>query len=402
MFNNANVYVSFGDDYKSLTVRCEITFNTPVNDFSFSLSTLLTIDHIMPDTKSEWHIIKEWQPQWQHKSNEVKVSSKTPMQELTIEYHGQIAGWCNIIEERRIALSSYSAWTIFETSVPVSFLFKLCNMEDYFVINARYDRTEKIWMYGETEQHDVGNIIALKKGSYHVANTGNFYFYYLDEAEKEYADCYVSNYGGIMDYFISIFGKRDINKMSVVSLDLDKPGGAYFRDELMVIDKIDVSEDKEKIRQSVIGLLGHELGHNWFTGADTTTWEDWLNETGAEWAALLYILSLNDTEFFEKQLSRSKENYKDTPIIRSSDGKRPVDGVHTRGVMMFYEIYLRYGIEKMITILKTFINLEEKTTANFLSELRIKMGNEIPDKIERGLTIKDYSKLLDENAMRIG
>ncbi len=392
MSNNANIFVSFGDGEKALIVKCLITFDVPVMDFRFSLSTLLTIDSITTETTSEWKIIKEWQPQWQHKSNEIEVSSKTPIYKLTLEYHGCISGWCNIIEERRIALSSYSAWMISETSIPVKCLLKMEDMEDYFVVNARYDTSEKVWIYGETN-HDIGNIIALKKGHYNVESTGNFNFFYLNEAEKPYADAYVLYYDYIMRYYSSLFGERDIDKIDIISLDIEKSGGAYFRKELIVIGKINISNDKEIIKQSTIGLLGHELGHNWFTGAETTTWEDWLNETGAEWAVLLYIISLNDKEFLEKHLSWAKEKYKDTPVIKSEDLKRPSEGVHIRGVMMFYEIYLKYGIETVTTILEVLANLTAHTTANFLSTLKSKIGNEIPEIIEKGLTIKDYTEL---------
>ena len=215
MSANANVFVNFGDGDKAISVKCVIAFDTPITDFHFSLSTLLTIDKISSGTKSEWKIIKEWQPQWQHKSNEIFVSSKTPMNDITVEYHGRVSGWCSIIEEKRIALSDYSAWTLSETSVPVDFIFKIKNMEDYLIINARYDDNEKMWIYGETG-HDEGNIIALKKGCFYTASTGNFYFYYLNEAEKIYADCYTSNYDKIMAYLSTLFGEKIINKMSVV------------------------------------------------------------------------------------------------------------------------------------------------------------------------------------------
>ncbi|MCL2519286.1 MAG: hypothetical protein FWF15_12055, partial [Oscillospiraceae bacterium] len=153
MENNANVYVKFGEEYDSLIVRCVITFGTPITDFSFSVNTAFTIGNIKADTESEWKTIKEWQPQWQYKSNEYEVSAKTSMQELTIEYsyHERLSGWCNVIEEKRIALSSYAAWTIFETSTPINFIFIMENIEDYFVINARYDDTNKLWVYGETD-----------------------------------------------------------------------------------------------------------------------------------------------------------------------------------------------------------------------------------------------------------
>lgn len=398
MANRADIFVNFGNGERALNVKCVIIFDNFVTDFRFSLSKLLIIDSISTNTDSEWKIIKEWQPQWQYKSNEVEITSKTPMQKLNIEYHGNISGWCNIIEDKRIALSGYSAWTLSETSIPVKFLFKMENMEDYFVINARYDATEKLWIYGETD-HDVGNIIALKKGYYHVAGTDNFNFYYLNEAEKAYADNYIYYYDDIMKYYSSVFGKRDIAKMDIVSLDIEKGGGAYFRRELLVREKTYISEDKEEIRKDSISLLGHELGHNWFTGADTTSWEDWLNETGAEWAALLYILSLGEKEFLEKHIIEMNENehYLKTSIIKPLDLKRPAWGVHTRGVMMFYEIYGKYGAEIILKILQVLAGLKETgkevTTDYFLSELRAKVNNDIPKLIERGLTMNDYAEL---------
>ena len=394
MPGNATVFVNFEDREKAIIVRCIVSFDAPLTDFRFSISTLLTLEKISADADMEWKIAKEWQPQWQHKSNEIEVKSKTPMRELTIEYHGRVSGWCNIIEERRIALSAYSAWTISETSTPIDFIFKIADMEDYFIVNARYEPSEKVWIYGETD-HDTGNIIALKKGRYHVASTGNFNFYFLNEAERVYAENYTHYYDEIMKYYSSVFGKKDIDKIDIVSLDIEKGGGAYFRKELIVIDKIHISDDIDKIKQSTITLLGHELGHNWFFSADTATWEDWVGETGAEWAALIYILSLGDKEFFESHLSWAKEKYKDTPVIKSPDAKRPADGVHIRGVMMFYEIYLKYGIETIITMLKILAELKDKTTANFLAEIKNKIGDDIPAKIERGLTAKDYTGLFD-------
>jgi len=393
MSNNANVFVGFGDGDRALNVKCAIKFDAPVKDFSFSLSSLLTIDSIAAGpAQIGWEITKEWQPQWQYKSNEIKISGEMPVSELIIEYHGRVSGWCNIIEERRIALSAYSAWFIFNTSAPVKALFRLKDMENYFVINARYDDSEKEWIYGETN-HDESNIIALKKGAYQAANTGNFNFYYLNEVEKAYADAYTSNYDAIMRYYSSLFGKKDISKIDIVSLDIEEGGGAYFRKELIVIDKINVSDDTAEIKRNVIGLLGHELGHNWFSGANSSAWEDWLNETGAEWAALLYILSLSDNGFFEDHLSWAKESYKNTPVIKSPDGKRPNEGVHTRGVMLFYEIYLKYGADAIIKIMQTLANVKVHTTDNFLAELRAKTGGEISGIIERGLTMKDYAEL---------
>jgi len=183
--------------------------------------------------------------------------------------------------------------------------------------------------------------------------------------------------------------------MDIVSLGNEKGGGAYFRKEIIVIEKINVSDDVNEVNQYAIELLGHELGHNWFTGADTTTWEDWLNETGAEWAGLLYLLSFGDKTFLEYRLRWPKEKYREMSVIKSPDGKRPTDSVHTRGFMMFYEIYQKYGIETITEILKVLVDIKQHTTAAFLSDLKAKMGGEIPGVIERGLTMKDYAELFN-------
>jgi len=176
---------------------------------------------------------------------------------------------------------------------------------------------------------------------------------------------------------------------------MENSGGAYFRKELMVVGKTHIPNDENEIRKNVIAWLAHELGHNWFLGANTSSWEDWLNETGAEWAALLYILLIkkDGEELFSLNLSWAKDTYKNTPVIKSPDLKRPAEGVHTRGVMLFHEIYLRYSVDTIKTILQTLAGLEEVTTDNFLSELRAKIGGTIPDLIERGLTTEDYAML---------
>jgi hypothetical protein len=444
--STADVFVSFGDGERALDVTCVINFKQPVAEFRFSLSTLLHIDSVVSETECDWETVREWTPPWQHNCHEYRVKSETPMRGMTVSYHGQVSGWCNIIENRRIALSGYSAWAMSATSIPVDFMFRLVNMADYFVINGRYDATEKIWSYGGTG-HDVANIIALKNGHYRTARRDNFTFYYLENPEIEsamrdnsgadnYAGYYMKYqyyqcmlrrlcaerssyyYGEIMRYYTSVFsaagGNADTEpgKMDVVCLDMPNGGGAYFRKELIVLTQLDTPPDEAEFRRDTIGLLAHELGHTWFTGADTAVWEDWLNETGAEWAALLFILSLDEKAFFESQLEWPLKSYRNTPAIKPADMSRPAEGVHTRGTVLFYEIYKKYGAAVILRMLQTFVGLPVKDTAHFLAALRgdavlngntlwaadgttaNDRGKRIADVIESGLTMTDYSGLL--------
>lgn len=393
MSARADVFIRFNHSERALSVRSVVDFEKPTSSFRFSLSSLLKIDYIKADSNIIWEIVKEWQPQWRYNSYVILVTSEIPVNKITIVYHGNISGWCNVIEEKRIALSSYSSWYITEASEQIKYNFMLQDMEDYFVVNGKFDTQKKLWIYGDDE-HDEGNIIALRNGYYHVSKTDNFSFYYLNEAEKVYADNYTYYYEEITRYYKSVFPPKNINKIDIVSLGLDGGGGAYFRNELVVIDTLNVNGDIESIKRNTITLLAHELGHNWFTGANTSSWEDWLNETGAEWSSLLFVLSMSNYKLFEQQIDWPLKKYQETPPIRTPDSKRP-DGVHWRGTIMFYEIYKKYGKEVILDILRTLASLDEMTTENFLYKLRIEMGNLIPDIIERGLNLQNYSELFE-------
>ncbi|MDR0904616.1 MAG: hypothetical protein LBN00_00340 [Oscillospiraceae bacterium] len=366
MQNNARVTVGFGGD-GAIDVKCVICFAEPVSAFRFSLSTLMKIDGITADGVS-WRDVREWQPRWSFACREYEVTGE--FRELIIEYHGRVEGWCNIVEDRRIALSSYSAWTITETSEPVEFTFIPEGLEDYFVL---------------INSADIGNIIALKNGCYHKTESSGFNFYYLNESDKIYADAYARYYDEILRYYASIFAPKPIEKMDMVCLGLAESNGAYFRKELIVFDALSPTDDAEKVKRNALFFLPHELGHNWFTGADTSTWEDWLNETGAEWSSLLFALSIGETEFFEQSVQSSIKRSRDYPPIKMADGSRP-DGVHVVGTALFYKIYTAYGADTIIAVLKVLAELESKTTAAFLTAVEEKIGKEIAALIGRGIT----------------
>ena len=389
----ADVFVQLNHSEKLLNVRSVIEFEKPTSSFRFSLSSLLKIDSITADSDMVWKIVKEWQPQWGYKSNKILVTSETPVHKITIVYHGNISGWCNVIEEKRVALSSYSSWYITGVSERIRSRFILQGMEDYFVINGSFDEQENVWIYGDGK-HDEGNIIALKKGYYYVSTIDNFSFYYLNEAENIYADTYTYYYKDITRYYKSVFPPKNINKMDIVCLGLDGGGGAYFRNELIVITSLNTNVDIGLIKESTITLLGHELGHNWFYAANTSSLEDWLNETAAEWSSLLYILSISNYKMFEQQMDWHLKTYINTPAIKTPDLKRP-DGVHDRGTVMFYEIYKKYGKDVILDILRILASLDDVTTENFLNKLRNEMGGLIPDIIEKGLSLQNYAELIE-------
>jgi len=137
-------------------------------------------------------------------------------------------------------------------------------------------------------------------------------------------------------------------------------------------------------------LIAHEIAHNWCRGADVHSWEDWLNETTAEWTALLYQLHIGDMDKFDSVIQDRAKRAKYAPAIKTADGSRP-DGVHDAGVILFYEIFKKYGFATIEKMLKLFDSLTDKSTDRFLELVDAKMGAQIAAALRNG--VDGYAKI---------
>jgi len=118
-------------------------------------------------------------------------------------------------------LSDYSGWFLGRTSIPLYFSeFILLDMEDYYVLNAKYHKGEKIWRYNSDEGYDIGNIIAFKTGEYYKLSAHKFSFYYINKAEEARGNILIHYYNEILAYYNKVFGDTDIKKFDVVSLGI--------------------------------------------------------------------------------------------------------------------------------------------------------------------------------------
>ena len=161
-----------------------------------------------------------------------------------------------------------------------------------------------------------------------------------------------------------LYSNNKIQDLSIVILPNKYKIGPYIRDGLIVFSYLHENMDM------IIHALAHEIGHSYAKGADCFTWEDWLNETHAEWSALLYELKYN-SELFEQLLNKQKLKYKGDYRIRTKDNSRPGD-VHVVGTLVYYDLYLKYGKETIIFLLKVFDQLDNKNTEEFFNVIKQK------------------------------
>lgn len=386
-------------EFANNEIYVEVSYNLghAINNFVFSINALLEIDSIESGTKNLlWYKNKDYELVFRAKAQEIIVKSDADFETFTIKYHGKISGCFNIIEENRKALSFYSVWYPQETNISMpDALIRVHNLSNHFVLNAKFDNGQKIWTYGD-KGYDVGNIIALKKDNYYVSSEGIFNFYFLSDEEAEAGQYLKYYFKDVLDFYQNkLYFPKEIAKMDMVSLLMPESSGAYYRKDLIVLSRI-LSEHcpPHALRVNLAALIAHEVAHNWCSGADCNTWDDWLNETTAEWSSLLYALYKDDTELFEYILDWKLKNYTKAPVIKTSDGSRPTIGVHDRGTILLYEIYKKYNKDILIEMLRTFVFLKEKSTNAYLIELKKNVGEEISHIVERGLSLDMYENML--------
>lgn len=309
--------------------------------------------------------------------NKYTINLDGSAKNIIVEYCGKITnGYHNIITDDCKALSWYSGWYPQKPIEGVDSIFpdtivNIHNVEDCTVIKGT--KKDGIWTYKPLD-FDV-NVIVLK--NYNQVKFDCLSFTYLKSFESDISKIYEEYIGKIIDYYRSIYEFESLPPMDIVVLPNTNPYDGYVRKQLIVLGGFN------KNNKWAIKLMAHEIAHIWCTGADACSFEDWLNETFAEWSALLFVADNLGTDEFEKVIDTHRKD--NLPPIKTADGKRPEKGVHDKGTLMVYELYLKYGKDLIVKMLKIFNSLQVKTTSEFLKSMRSSNLSDAADYIESSL-----------------
>ena len=377
------------------------------NTFSFVLNCGFSIHEITCNGRPAlWKIDGEHQiTTYISMAQKVTITCSDIIDKIVVKYSGSFplatfedikanrlrdASTHNIISNDLIALSYYSVWYPMVRSIDILDHEVIVNgCADYYIVNGVYNDTEKTWHY-KGQDLPLYNIIAYKRDILKTVKNPYINIYFLNEQDTKNVEKSACYYKDVLDYYNGgLYPKIKIPKCDMACLmPVLTEGGAYVEDNGLMVTTVLPENDFE-----IIQLNAHETAHFWCTGAPGT-WEDWLNETAAEWSALMYALDQENIDLFEHMLKRwdCLDVYRTFPPIKTKDGSRP-DGVHFRGVALFYFIYKKYDKNAIRTILQTFVGLDNKKTGELLKHLRGKVDDSIPSMIERALTIKDYNLL---------
>jgi hypothetical protein len=109
----------------------------------------------------------------------------------------------------------------------------------------------------------------------------------------------------VLDRFSGWFGRIRPNQLTVIESPR-KLGAGYSRRGMIVLAGMNERDFLDQ-REAYLRYLGHEAAHTWWWEAANDTWEDWLNESFAEYSGLLALRERFGSETF-KQFLRKKSD----------------------------------------------------------------------------------------------
>jgi len=376
----------------AFTATATITPDKAINEktFSFILNKDLVISKIKCNSeKVDYKKTEEVKPEFRPLSQRISIKNNDYIRNIEIEYSGTVAFssenrvcWHNIITDNLKSLSWYSVWFPQETSITVNHdKVIIKNGRDYFVVKGIYDKSRNVWEYGG-KVFDPFNIVMYRKETLKTISNSHMNIFFIDDKIYSQAKKAESIYKDIIDFYNgNLFSEKEIPALDIVcAFPAITSGGGYRRKDFMWCTELG-DNDLE-----IAWLNAHETAHIWCTGADSETWEDWLNETTAEWACLLFAIHKDNKKLFDFILNPKLEKYNSLPPIKTSDNSRP-EGVHDKGTVLFYKMYQKFGEESLRLVVRMFTDLEVKNTASLLDVLRSNGHSEIADFIDSGLLI---------------
>ncbi len=147
-------------------------------------------------------------------------------------------------------------------------------------------------------------------------------------------------------------------------------GGGYVRRSLMVLSEDALTAfETETVR--TFKWLAHEIAHLWWYRAPSGSWEDWLNESMAEYCALRAVAARYSETICETMLNNKREKMKDLPPVKGLDRASPhaADVLYSKGCVLLGDLRERTGEKAFTALLRRLLAVPALSTERFLEEL---------------------------------
>lgn len=385
-----DIFVNLDVKHQFINSRVCLTFNInekQVDELMFYIHKDFNIKSITCDFMGSFEIgqsIAQWSP-FILESKYIKVFLRDKISQaktitLNFEYEGHLdlvtQYGINRITDYWVELGFYTPWF----PLTQGFNSSLFNVDleidpGYIVVGGKkkISQTNTWLIKNDKPQTDC---VILASNQFKSIND-EIKVYYLDENHTSLAKMLAQKAKDILGFYERIFGKTNSSIPSVVIIPREE-GGGYCRDGLIVV----AGTNNLKADLNTFKFIAHELAHLWWFKADFNTWEDWLNESFAEYSALMMVKEEYGINEFNSLMGLYKQRGDNLPPINNLDRKdaKAYEVLYIKGPILLHKLENYIGEVYFKDLLKNSHQNNINKTQEFLDLLKEQISENIAEK----------------------
>jgi len=397
-YSHYDIQLSINPDEQFIKVNGSLKLlieKDSVDELSFNLHEQLEIKNFRVDGDDSYQLDTTSEKiRWLPNSIRViypakEIYNKGDIININFSYEGQLTKWpswsANVIGSDWIEMGLYFPWY---PSFYGSFNYKVSvDIDPTYSVFAMGNAIEKDSKRIFETKYPVGDFVICASRDLTVRKTEllNHSFQIVNcTLSTATIDTIQTDIQHFYQFFSNWFGDIEGQDMCLVLSKRDKGGGYSRKGGLFLGGVSDSSYLNNRI--DYIRYVGHEIAHFWWHGAESN-WEDWLNESFAEYGAMMLIRELYSEEEFKAMLNAKRSESNQTPPIwelpRNSSSAELV--LYSKGAVLLNELEDKIGNEHFLELCKARMNKNINNTSDFLNLLKDKDGREIADWFEQYL-----------------
>lgn len=199
---------------------------------------------------------------------------------------------------------------------------------------------------------------------------------------QETARGIAADLANILQLYETWYGGHENKDITLVESARSR-GGGYARPGLIVLANLSDAGYTQK-HATYIRYLAHEAAHIWWRNADTSTWEDWMNEGFAEYSALMVLEKVFGSEEYTTRMKLKDREIKGTPPIWGfdrADQSTPASIktaellLYSKAPLILAQFRRRLKHQRYLDFCKTLIATNAGSTDHLLTILKEKHGD---------------------------
>jgi hypothetical protein len=190
---------------------------------------------------------------------------------------------------------------------------------------------------------------------------------------------FAGDVGRMMTTFRGWYGAVPTKKLAIVFAER-KSGGGYLRGGFM-------SLLFDSDYRGLVQYAAHEMAHSWWGRGDANTWHDWLNESFAEYSAVMLMRDWHGRAVADEILARyEREAQQAKPIwgLDRSDGSAQAT-LYRKGPVLLSRLEARVGEPAFRRLLGELVVRRVRTTEEFLATVEALASGAVRQSFEREL-----------------